>query len=37
MDTVHPLDTDVTVRVDGGILRAPGVFDNSASVPTCWR
>lgn len=32
MDTVHPLDTDVTVRVDGGILRAPGVFDNSASV-----
>ena len=32
MDTVHPLDTDVTVRMDGGILRAPGVFDNSASV-----
>jgi acetylornithine deacetylase/succinyl-diaminopimelate desuccinylase-like protein len=32
MDTVHPLDTDVTVRLDGGILRAPGVFDNSASV-----
>jgi len=32
MDTVHPLDTDVTVRVDGGTLRAPGVFDNSASV-----
>ncbi|HEX6748920.1 MAG TPA: M20/M25/M40 family metallo-hydrolase [Longimicrobium sp.] len=32
MDTVHPMDTDVAVRVDGGILRAPGVFDNSASV-----
>lgn len=32
MDTVHPLDTDLTVRVDGSILRAPGVFDNSASV-----
>jgi acetylornithine deacetylase/succinyl-diaminopimelate desuccinylase-like protein len=32
MDTVHPLDTDVTVREDHGIFRAPGVFDNSASV-----
>jgi tripeptide aminopeptidase len=32
LDTVHPLDTDVTVRRDGGILRAPGIFDNSASV-----
>ncbi|HVG44845.1 MAG TPA: M20/M25/M40 family metallo-hydrolase [Longimicrobium sp.] len=32
LDTVHPLDTDVTVKVDGGTLRAPGVFDNSASV-----
>ena len=33
MDTVHPMETDVTVRVDsGGVLRAPGVFDNSASV-----
>lgn len=32
MDTVHPLDTDVTVRRDGDILRAPGIFDNSASV-----
>jgi acetylornithine deacetylase/succinyl-diaminopimelate desuccinylase-like protein len=32
MDTVHPMDTDVTVRRDDGILRAPGVFDNSASV-----
>lgn len=32
MDTVHPLDTDVKVRRDGNILRAPGIFDNSASV-----
>jgi tripeptide aminopeptidase len=32
MDTVHPLDTDVTVHRDGNILRAPGIFDNSASV-----
>jgi tripeptide aminopeptidase len=32
LDTVHPLDTDVTVRRDGNVLRAPGVFDNSASV-----
>ena len=32
MDTVHPMDTDVTVKRDGGILRAPGIFDNSASV-----
>jgi acetylornithine deacetylase/succinyl-diaminopimelate desuccinylase-like protein/photosystem II stability/assembly factor-like uncharacterized protein len=40
MDTVHPLDTDVTVTrdsadVDGRpsrVLRAPGIFDNSASV-----
>jgi tripeptide aminopeptidase len=40
MDTVHPLDTDVTVRHDSAdvagrrsrVLRAPGVFDNSASV-----
>jgi tripeptide aminopeptidase len=32
LDTVHPLDTDVTVKVDDGTLRAPGVFDNSASV-----
>ena len=32
LDTVHPLDTDVTVRRDGGMLRAPGIFDNSASV-----
>lgn len=32
LDTVHPLGTDVTVKRDGGVLRAPGVFDNSASV-----
>jgi acetylornithine deacetylase/succinyl-diaminopimelate desuccinylase-like protein len=32
MDTVHPQDTDVTVKHDGGILRAPGIFDNSSSV-----
>ena len=32
MDTVHPLDTDVSVTRDGDILRAPGIYDNSASV-----
>ncbi|HEX6132707.1 MAG TPA: M20/M25/M40 family metallo-hydrolase [Longimicrobiales bacterium] len=40
MDTVHPLDTDVTVHHDSAdvagqrsrVLRAPGIFDNSASV-----
>jgi tripeptide aminopeptidase len=32
MDTVHPQDTDVSVKRDGDILRAPGIFDNSASV-----
>jgi tripeptide aminopeptidase len=32
IDTVHPMDVDVTVRRDGDILRAPGIFDNSASV-----
>ncbi|HEU0053344.1 MAG TPA: M20/M25/M40 family metallo-hydrolase, partial [Longimicrobium sp.] len=32
LDTVHPADTDVRVRVHGDTLRAPGVFDNSASV-----
>jgi acetylornithine deacetylase/succinyl-diaminopimelate desuccinylase-like protein len=32
MDTVHPMDTDVTAIRDGRNLRAPGVFDNSASV-----
>jgi tripeptide aminopeptidase len=32
MDTVFPAGTDVSVRVDGDVLRAPGVMDNSASV-----
>jgi tripeptide aminopeptidase len=32
LDTVHPQDTDVTVRRDGSVLRAPGIFDNSMSV-----
>jgi len=32
IDTVHPIDVDVTVTRDGDLLRAPGVFDNSASV-----
>lgn len=32
LDTVHPMDTDVTVTREGNVLRAPGVFDNSASV-----
>lgn len=32
MDTVFPIDTDVTVRREGNILVAPGVSDNSASV-----
>jgi acetylornithine deacetylase/succinyl-diaminopimelate desuccinylase-like protein len=32
LDTVHPLDTDVKVKRDGDVLRAPGIFDNSASV-----
>lgn len=32
LDTVHPLDTDVRVRQAGDTLRAPGIFDNSASV-----
>ena len=32
IDTVHPMDTDVTVRRQDGELRAPGIFDNSASV-----
>lgn len=34
IDTVFPLQTDVTVRQSGDILRAPGVGDNSASVAT---
>ena len=32
LDTVHPMETDVTVTRDGDVLRAPGIFDNSASV-----
>lgn len=32
IDTVFPLDTNVTVQTDGDILRGPGVGDNSASV-----
>ncbi|HHX09916.1 MAG TPA: M20/M25/M40 family metallo-hydrolase [Firmicutes bacterium] len=32
MDTVFPMDTDLTVRREGNILAAPGVSDNSASV-----
>ncbi|MGE0442247.1 MAG: M20/M25/M40 family metallo-hydrolase [Gemmatimonadales bacterium] len=32
LDTVHPMDTDVRVKRDGAALRAPGIFDNSASV-----
>lgn len=34
IDTVFPMETDVTVKTDGEILRAPGVGDNSASVAT---
>jgi len=33
LDTVHPMDTDVRVtRRPDNTLRAPGVFDNSASI-----
>ncbi|MBI4538372.1 MAG: M20/M25/M40 family metallo-hydrolase [Gemmatimonadetes bacterium] len=32
LDTVHPVDTDHSVRRDGQILRAPGVSDNTVSV-----
>lgn len=32
MDTVFPMDTDLTVKRQGNILAAPGVSDNSASV-----
>lgn len=32
IDTVFPIETDVTVHVDGDVLRGPGVGDNSASV-----
>lgn len=31
-DTVFPSGTDVAVRRDGQTLRAPGVYDNSASI-----
>jgi acetylornithine deacetylase/succinyl-diaminopimelate desuccinylase-like protein len=32
MDTVHPMDTDVTVkRLPDGTLHAPGVFDDTSS------
>jgi acetylornithine deacetylase/succinyl-diaminopimelate desuccinylase-like protein len=31
-DTVHPMDADLSVRREGDVLRAPGIFDNSASV-----
>lgn len=34
IDTVFPLETDVTVKVDGEMLRAPSIGDNSASVAT---
>ncbi len=32
MDTVHPMDTDLTVKRRDGELHAPGIFDNSASL-----
>ncbi|MCC7053135.1 MAG: M20/M25/M40 family metallo-hydrolase [Gemmatimonadaceae bacterium] len=32
LDIVHPLETNLTVRVAGDTLHGPGVFDNSASV-----
>lgn len=32
LDIVHPLGTDLKVHRDGDTLRAPGIFDNSASV-----
>lgn len=32
MDTVHPMDTDLTVTRRDGRLHAPGIFDNSSSV-----
>lgn len=34
MDTVHPLDTPLKVRrEDNGTLHAPGIWDNTASLP----
>jgi acetylornithine deacetylase/succinyl-diaminopimelate desuccinylase-like protein len=32
LDTVHPAETDLTVRRVDSTLHAPGVFDNTASV-----
>lgn len=32
LDIVHPLGTNLKVRREGDTLRAPGIFDNSASV-----
>jgi acetylornithine deacetylase/succinyl-diaminopimelate desuccinylase-like protein len=32
LDTVHPEETDLTVRRTDSTLHAPGVFDNTASV-----
>ena len=32
LDIVHPLGTNLEVRRQGDTLRAPGIFDNSASV-----
>ena len=32
LDTVFPMDTDLTVTREGSILRGPGVGDNSSAV-----
>ena len=32
LDTVFPADTDVTVRVDGDVLRAPGISDDARGL-----
>jgi acetylornithine deacetylase/succinyl-diaminopimelate desuccinylase-like protein len=32
IDTVHPMDADLTVKRRDGELHAPGIYDNSASV-----
>jgi tripeptide aminopeptidase len=32
LDTVFPAETDVSVRIDGDVLRAPGVGDNSRGL-----
>lgn len=32
LDTVHPLDTDLTVRREGNLLHAPGVGDDTNGV-----